>query len=68
MAGNLLNINIMNHVLLDFTKTTGSQEGLDMKRRAHFSSLIMTNQMERSEAIKRLEQPEMDEFFPEKRV
>ena len=36
------------------------------KRRAHFSSLIMTNQMERSEAIKRLEQPEMDEFFLKK--
>lgn len=36
------------------------------KRRAHFSSLIMTNQMGRSEAIKRLEKPEMDEFFLEK--
>lgn len=36
------------------------------KRRAHFSSLIMTNQMRRSEAIKRLEKPEMDEFFLKK--
>lgn len=36
------------------------------KRRAHFSSLIMTNQMRRSEAIKRLEKPEMDKFFLKK--
>ena len=33
------------------------------KRRAHFSSLIMTGQMNREEALKRLEQPEMDEHF-----
>lgn len=33
------------------------------KRRAHFSSLIMTGQMTREEAIKRLEAPEMDEHF-----
>lgn len=31
------------------------------KRRAHFSSLIMTGQMEREEAIKRLKKPEIDE-------
>lgn len=33
------------------------------KRRAHFSSLIMTGQMTRDEALRRLEQPEMDEHF-----
>jgi putative aminotransferase len=33
------------------------------KRRAHFSSLIMTNQMTRDEAIGRLKNPEMDEKF-----
>ena len=33
------------------------------KRRAHFSSLIMTNQMTRDEALERISQPEMDEHF-----
>lgn len=33
------------------------------KRRAHFSSLIMTGQMTREEALTRLESPEMDEHF-----
>jgi hypothetical protein len=33
------------------------------KRRAHFSSLIMTGQMTRDEALARLERPEMDEQF-----
>ena len=33
------------------------------KRRAHFSSLIMTGQMERKVALKRLSRPEMDEKF-----
>ena len=33
------------------------------KRRAHFSSLIMTGQMTRDEALSRLSQPEMDEHF-----
>lgn len=33
------------------------------KRRAHFSSLIMTSQMTRDEALLRLETPEMDEGF-----
>jgi N-acetyl sugar amidotransferase len=33
------------------------------KRRAHFSSLIMTGQMPRDEAIVRLSRPEMDEHF-----
>jgi N-acetyl sugar amidotransferase len=33
------------------------------KRRAHFSSLIVSNQMARDEAIKRLLTPEMDEHF-----
>ena len=33
------------------------------KRRAHFSSLIMTGQMTRDEAIARLEKPEMDDYF-----
>jgi putative aminotransferase len=33
------------------------------KRRAHFSSLIMTKQMTRSEAIERLQNPEMDDKF-----
>ena len=31
------------------------------KRRAHFSSLVMTNQMSREEAINRLRKPELDE-------
>lgn len=33
------------------------------KRRAHFSSLIMTGQMTRCEALDRLAKPEMDEHF-----
>jgi N-acetyl sugar amidotransferase len=33
------------------------------KRKAHFSSLIMTNQMSREEALKRVSSPEMDENF-----
>ena len=33
------------------------------KRRAHFSSLIMTKQMTRDEALKRISHPEMDENF-----
>lgn len=33
------------------------------KRRAHFSSLIMTGQMTRDEALDRLSRPEMDERF-----
>lgn len=33
------------------------------KRRAHFSSLIMTGQMTREEALDRLSRPEMDEHF-----
>lgn len=33
------------------------------KRRAHFSSLIMTGQMTRDEALERISQPEMDEHF-----
>ena len=34
------------------------------KRRAHFSSLIMTKQMSRDEALKRISKPEMtDQFF-----
>jgi hypothetical protein len=33
------------------------------KRRAHFSSLIMTGQMRRSDAISRLANPEMDERY-----
>ena len=33
------------------------------KRRAHFSSLIMTEQMDRDEALKRISSPEMDENF-----
>lgn len=33
------------------------------KRRAHFSSLIMTGQMTRDAALARLAQPEMDEHF-----
>lgn len=33
------------------------------KRRAHFSSLIMTSQMSRAVALKRISQPEMDEHF-----
>src|SRR4030042_1718898 len=31
------------------------------KRRAHFSSLILTNQMTRAEAIERISKPEIDE-------
>lgn len=33
------------------------------KRRAHFSSLIMTGQMARDEALDRISRPEMDEHF-----
>jgi N-acetyl sugar amidotransferase len=33
------------------------------KRRAHFSSLIMTGQMNRNCAIQRISRPEMDDFF-----
>lgn len=33
------------------------------KRRAHFSSLIMTGQMKREEALDRISRPEMDEHF-----
>ena len=33
------------------------------KRRAHFSSLILTNQMTRDEALERIAKPEMDEQF-----
>jgi hypothetical protein len=33
------------------------------KRRAHFSSLIMTKQMTRDEALKRISTPEMNENF-----
>lgn len=33
------------------------------KRRAHFSSLIMTGQMTRDQALKRITKPEMDEHF-----
>lgn len=33
------------------------------KRRAHFSSLIMTGQMTRHEALNRVSRPEMDEHF-----
>lgn len=33
------------------------------KRRAHFSSLIMTGQMTRDEALSRIAKPEMDEHF-----
>jgi hypothetical protein len=35
------------------------------KRRAHFSSLIMTGQMTRDQALDRLSRPEMDEHFLE---
>ncbi|MDC0236209.1 N-acetyl sugar amidotransferase [Candidatus Pelagibacter sp.] len=33
------------------------------KRKAHFSSLIMTQQMSREEALKRISSPELDEHF-----
>jgi N-acetyl sugar amidotransferase len=33
------------------------------KRRAHFSSLILTEQMTRNEALSRISKPEMDELF-----
>lgn len=33
------------------------------KRRAHFSSLIMTEQMTREQALERISRPEMDEHF-----
>ena len=33
------------------------------KRRAHFSSLIMTGQMSRDKALERISRPEMDEHF-----
>lgn len=36
------------------------------KRRAHFSSLIMTGQMTREQALQRIAKPEMDEHFLER--
>jgi hypothetical protein len=33
------------------------------KRRAHFSSLILTGQMTREEALRRIAKPELDEKF-----
>ena len=36
------------------------------KRRAHFSSLIMTGQMTRDEALQRISEPEMDSHFLER--
>jgi hypothetical protein len=33
------------------------------KRRAHFSSLILTSQMSREEALERISKPEMDDVF-----
>ena len=36
------------------------------KRRAHFSSLILTGQMTRDEALERISKPELDEQFLEK--
>lgn len=36
------------------------------KRRAHFSSLILTNQMSREEALERISNPEMSEEFLQK--
>ena len=36
------------------------------KRRAHFSSLIMTGQMTREAALERISKPEMDEHFHER--
>jgi hypothetical protein len=33
------------------------------KRRAHFSSLILTGQMSREEALERIAKPELDELF-----
>ncbi|MNR05135.1 hypothetical protein D3C85_1211450 [compost metagenome] len=33
------------------------------KRRAHFSSLILTGQMTRDEALDRISRPELDEHF-----
>lgn len=35
------------------------------RRRAHFSSLIMTGQMTRAEALERIKKPELDEHFLE---
>lgn len=36
------------------------------RRRAHFSSLIMTSQMTREEALERIKKPELDEHFLER--
>lgn len=36
------------------------------RRRAHFSSLILTGQMTRAEAIERMQKPELDEHFLER--
>jgi hypothetical protein len=33
------------------------------KRRAHFSSLIMTGQMSRAEVLERMSRPEMDDLY-----
>lgn len=44
-------------------KIIGCRAGLVLQLSAHFSSLIMTGQMTRDEALDRISRPEMDEHF-----
>ena len=54
----------MNQDLLDFMKIFWLPRRFGFeKRRAHFSSLIMTGQMKREDALERISKPEMTEHF-----
>ena len=55
--------NTMSLDLQDFMKIIGFLEGLVLKSEGHFSSLIMTGQMTREEALERISKPEMSEQF-----
>ena len=45
-----------------FYEDFGYQESLVMKKKSSFSSLILTGQMKRDDAIKRISRPELDEI------
>ena len=60
-------INITNHALHDFLRDywLPRKFGFD-REKAHFSSLILTRQMTREEALNRIKTPELDEYFLER--
>ena len=63
MDGNHSDISTMNQDSLDFLKILVTVRfGYD-KRKAHFSSLILTGQMTRSAALARLAKPELEASF-----